>query len=74
LAQTYHWKSRSSSEKRPGDLHSIPRVDKTYTELEAMGLIELPPKSGYYVSGEGSMQLNPPAFKKRAPILFATRH
>ena len=36
---------------------SISTVYKAYTELEAMGLIEVRPKSGYYVSGQGLRQL-----------------
>jgi DNA-binding transcriptional MocR family regulator len=47
---------------------SISTVYKAYSELEAMGLIEVRPKSGYYVSGEALRQLKPPAFKKKAPI------
>jgi DNA-binding transcriptional MocR family regulator len=46
---------------------SISTVFKAYTELEAMGLVEVRSKSGYYVTGEGLGQLKPPAFKKKAP-------
>lgn len=40
---------------------SISTVYRAYTELEAMGLIEARPKSGYYVSGAMLQQFQPPA-------------
>ncbi len=47
---------------------SISTVYKTYMELEAMGLIEARPKSGYYVNPIALRQLKAPVFKKQAPI------
>ncbi|MFH0730278.1 MAG: winged helix-turn-helix domain-containing protein [Pseudomonadota bacterium] len=47
---------------------SISNVFKAYTALEAIGLIEVRFKSGYYVTGEGLRQLSPPAFETRSPI------
>jgi DNA-binding transcriptional MocR family regulator len=47
---------------------SISTVYRAYTELEAMGLIEARPKSGYYVSSAILNQLQPPAFRKKPSV------
>lgn len=47
---------------------SVSTVFRAYTELEAMGLIEARPKSGYYVSSAILNRLQPPAFKKKPSV------
>lgn len=47
---------------------SISTVYRAYTELEAMGLVEARPKSGYYVSSAILNQFQPPAFRKKPSL------
>jgi DNA-binding transcriptional MocR family regulator len=47
---------------------SISTVYRAYTELEAMGLVEARPKSGYYVSSAVLDPLEPPAVRKKPSL------
>lgn len=47
---------------------SISTVYRAYAELEAMGLVEARPKSGYYVSSAILNQFQPPAFRKKPSL------